>query len=70
LLSHCKFRGDDLEFDNDHEFSVTAFTNNEGVEIKSVGVRMLHEDEEEEGDDDDDVQIILIMKAFLKTLII
>lgn len=50
---------------NDVEFSVTVFTNNEGVEIKSVGVRILHE-EEGGGNDDDDVQIILVMKAFSK----
>jgi len=48
-LNHWKFGGYDLEFDNGDEFSVSMFTNNPCVQIKRVGVRMLHE---EEGNDD------------------
>ncbi|KAJ6871838.1 disease resistance protein RPP2B-like [Populus alba x Populus x berolinensis] len=48
-LNHWIFGGYDLEFDNGDEFSVSVFTNNPCVQIKRVGVRMLHE---EEGIDD------------------
>ena len=48
-LSYWKFEGNDPAFDNGDEFSVSVFTNNPCVQIKRVGVRMLHE---EEGIDD------------------
>jgi hypothetical protein len=49
-LSYWKFGSNDPAFDNGDEFSVAVFTDDPVVQIKRVGVRMLHE---EEGTDDD-----------------
>jgi hypothetical protein len=49
-LSYWKFGSNDPAFDNGDEFSVSVFTDDPVVQIKRVGVRMLHE---EEGTDDD-----------------
>ena len=49
-LSYWKFEGNDPAFDNGDEFSVSVFTDDHPVvQIKRVGVQMLHE---EEGTDD------------------
>jgi len=49
-LSYWKFGSNDPVFDTDDEFSVSVFADDPVVQIKRVGVRMLHE---EEGTDDD-----------------
>uniref|UniRef100_A0A2K1R7W1 TMV resistance protein N n=1 Tax=Populus trichocarpa TaxID=3694 RepID=A0A2K1R7W1_POPTR len=49
-LSYWKFGSNDPVFDTGDEFSVSVFTDDPVVQMKRVGVRMLHE---EEGTDDD-----------------
>ncbi|KAJ6287814.1 hypothetical protein OIU76_028852 [Salix suchowensis] len=49
-ISHCNCGVDDLEFDDGDEVSVSVFIDDERVQIKRIGVRILHEEEGSKND--------------------
>ncbi|KAF9664538.1 hypothetical protein SADUNF_Sadunf16G0029100 [Salix dunnii] len=49
-ISHCRFEVDDLEFDDGDEVSVSVFIDDQRVQIKRIGVRILHEEEGSKND--------------------
>ncbi|KAB5519284.1 hypothetical protein DKX38_023603 [Salix brachista] len=49
-ISHCNCGVDDLEFDDGDEVTVSVFIDDQRVQIKRIGVRILHEEEGSKND--------------------